>query len=270
MVKDSVEKEVLNIEDEEISLNKSASDVLRSTITAKSNVSSVPLTPSIEKQDKNNNTCNDAHVKTAKKLSYAKVASNKEEILDKKLNFIPTVTNEDGTECVIFEEELVQLGSVRWNLTICGYFVGSKMPIGELGYNLMRMWGKFGLAEIYSTNDEVFCFKFKHEHGMNQVLDSSPWLVGGRPLLVQKWSLDVCLIKSEHVTGPLWIKMYDVPLEAWTVQGISSLASSQGKPLSMDDMIARMCQYGKGRLGYARVLVEVDAKKEFKDNIVVQ
>ncbi|PWA78603.1 hypothetical protein CTI12_AA213030 [Artemisia annua] len=38
----------------------------------------------------------------------------------------------------------------------------------------------------------------------------------------------------------------------------------------MDDMTARMCQYGKGRLGYARVLVEVDAKKEFKDNIVVQ
>ena len=33
VVKDNVEKEVLNIEDEEISLNKSASDVLRSTIT---------------------------------------------------------------------------------------------------------------------------------------------------------------------------------------------------------------------------------------------
>ncbi|PWA79764.1 hypothetical protein CTI12_AA203050 [Artemisia annua] len=38
----------------------------------------------------------------------------------------------------------------------------------------------------------------------------------------------------------------------------------------MDDMTAKMCQYGKGKLGYARVLVEVNAKKEFKDNTVVQ
>ncbi|PWA50389.1 hypothetical protein CTI12_AA473270 [Artemisia annua] len=108
VVKDSVEKEVLNIEDEEISLNKSASDVLRNTVTAVSNVSSVPLTPSVEKQDKSNNTCNDTHVKTAEKLSYAKVASNKEEILDKKLNFIPTVTNEDAFGSKVF-------GSAKWH-----------------------------------------------------------------------------------------------------------------------------------------------------------
>ena len=134
----------------------------------------------------------------------------------------------------------------------------------------MRMWGKLGLGEFFSTNDEVFCFKFKHEHGMNQVLDSSPWLVGGRRLLVQKWCLDVCLVKTEPVNVPLWIKLYDVPLEALTVQGISSLASSLGKPLLMDDMTATVCQYGKGRIGYVRILVEVDAKKEFKYNIVVQ
>nr|GFA93093.1 hypothetical protein [Tanacetum cinerariifolium] len=38
----------------------------------------------------------------------------------------------------------------------------------------------------------------------------------------------------------------------------------------MDEMTANMCQYGRGRIGYARVLVEVDARKQFKEGIDVQ
>ncbi|GKF23543.1 zinc knuckle CX2CX4HX4C containing protein, partial [Tanacetum coccineum] len=64
--------------------------------------------------------------------------------------------------------------------------------------------------------------------------------------------------------------MFDVPLEAWNKKGISKLASSIRKPLEMDEMTANMCQYGKGRIGYARVLVEMDARKQFKEGIDVQ
>ncbi|PWA49443.1 hypothetical protein CTI12_AA482340 [Artemisia annua] len=85
-------------------------------------------------------------------------------------------------------------------------------------------------------------------------------MVGGRPLIVHKWNPDVSFEKKEPESVPLWIKMYDIPLEAWTVQGISTLASYLGKPIMMDDMTAQMCQYGKGRIGYGRVLVEVQAK----------
>ncbi|PWA79614.1 hypothetical protein CTI12_AA204000 [Artemisia annua] len=38
----------------------------------------------------------------------------------------------------------------------------------------------------------------------------------------------------------------------------------------MDAMTTKMCTQGTGRLGYARVLVEVDAKKGLKDSIEVQ
>nr|GEW17516.1 zinc knuckle CX2CX4HX4C [Tanacetum cinerariifolium] len=53
-------------------------------------------------------------------------------------------------------------------------------------------------------------------------------------------------------------------------KGISKLASSVGKPLVMDEMTTNMCQYGRGRVGYARVLVEVDARKKFKEWIEVR
>ncbi|GKE67880.1 RNA-directed DNA polymerase, eukaryota, reverse transcriptase zinc-binding domain protein, partial [Tanacetum coccineum] len=53
-------------------------------------------------------------------------------------------------------------------------------------------------------------------------------------------------------------------------EGISALARSLGRPLIMDNMTARMCQFREGRLDYARVLVEFDVMKGCKDKIEIQ
>lgn len=51
---------------------------------------------------------------------------------------------------------------------------------------------------------------------------------------------------------------------------LSAIASSIGIPIIMDTMTANVCQNGVGRTEYARVLVEVDARKEFKNQIELQ
>ncbi|GKB83822.1 RNA-directed DNA polymerase, eukaryota, reverse transcriptase zinc-binding domain protein [Tanacetum coccineum] len=126
------------------------------------------------------------------------------------------------------KEDLVQLGSEKWNLTICGYFVGMKMSYYELKYNLAR--AKTGTGQ--------------NGHEPNGHL----------------WEA-----KPDKI--PLWIKMYDVPLEAWTSKGISTLASGLGKPLIMDKMTARMCQFGKGRIGYARCSKRPRSEEEKRQDI---
>ncbi|GJV84366.1 hypothetical protein Tco_1524264 [Tanacetum coccineum] len=152
--------------------------------------------------------------------SYAAITSKNINDTNRKLDFEPTMV-EDGNEFVIFDEEKINKGSEKWKLTICRHFIGMKMPYYELKYNLVRMWGKHGLGDMFCNDNEVYCFKFKNE-------------------------------------------------EAWNHKGISKLASSIGKPLIMDEMIANMCQFGRVRIGFARVLIEVDAKKPFKDGIDVQ
>ncbi|GKA03734.1 hypothetical protein Tco_0676515 [Tanacetum coccineum] len=59
-------------------------------------------------------------------------------------------------------------------------------------------------------------------------------------------------------------------MEAWRTDGISALASILGKPLIMDNMTARRCQFGEERMDFARVLVEFDVVKAFKEKIEVQ
>nr|GEW12980.1 zinc knuckle CX2CX4HX4C [Tanacetum cinerariifolium] len=58
--------------------------------------------------------------------------------------------------------------------------------------------------------------------------------------------------------------MFDIPLGAWSTKGISVLTNSLGKPLIMNDMTTKMCQLGKGIIGYVGVLAKVDACKESK------
>ncbi|GJV31548.1 hypothetical protein Tco_1391948 [Tanacetum coccineum] len=61
-----------------------------------------------------------------------------------------------------------------------------------------------------------------------------------------------------------------IPIKAWSIECISALTSSLGKPMKMDDMTAKMCQSGVRRTDYARVLVEFEAKKVMKNEIKIK
>nr|GEX56979.1 RNA-directed DNA polymerase, eukaryota, reverse transcriptase zinc-binding domain protein [Tanacetum cinerariifolium] len=78
------------------------------------------------------------------------------------------------------------------------------------------------------------------------------------------------MIKSELKVLPIWIKMINIPMEAWSVEGISALACSLGKPLVMDEMTIHMCQYGVGMTDYAKVSVKIKAKKDFGNKIKIE
>ncbi|GJT01794.1 RNA-directed DNA polymerase, eukaryota, reverse transcriptase zinc-binding domain protein [Tanacetum coccineum] len=42
--------------------------------------------------------------------------------------------------------------------------------------------------------------------------------VNNKPLVVQKWSIDMCLNKTEPKRIPVWVKLRNVPMEAWSVK----------------------------------------------------
>ncbi|GKD31229.1 RNA-directed DNA polymerase, eukaryota, reverse transcriptase zinc-binding domain protein [Tanacetum coccineum] len=169
----------------------------------------------------------------------------------------------------MFDNESVELGSRNWQNTLCGYFVGCNMVLSELRYNVKRMWSKCGLRDVLPHSNGVFLFKFAKNEGLQFVLENGLWLINDKPLLVQKWQHDICLDKKELSRLPSWVKLLNVPLEAWTHRGISALASGVGKPIIMDSLTIEICHSGKGRLGFAKVLVEVDARKGFTNVVEV-
>ncbi|PWA79105.1 hypothetical protein CTI12_AA208420 [Artemisia annua] len=137
---------------------------------------------------------------------------------------------------------------------------GYVMNANELRYNLRRMWNGQGFKDVIETTNEMYLLQFHNEICMNSIKESGPWMM----------DISVCLDKVEPKVLLVSIKMCNVLLETWTKEGISALASICGKPLIMDVVTATNYKYGDGRLGYARVLVEIDASKELpKTNDVV-
>ncbi|GJZ49115.1 zinc knuckle CX2CX4HX4C containing protein [Tanacetum coccineum] len=123
---------------------------------------------------------------------------------------------------------------------------------------------------IMKKGSERWNLIFNNKEGMQAIIDKGLWMVNNRPLIMQKWNLEIGMQKAEHCKLPVWVRMTDVPLEAWSTDGISALASSLGIPLIMDAITASMCHSGMGRTDFARVLIEMDANKEFKSVIEVQ
>ncbi|GJU58664.1 RNA-directed DNA polymerase, eukaryota, reverse transcriptase zinc-binding domain protein [Tanacetum coccineum] len=137
----------------------------------------------------------------------------------------------------------------------------------ELNKNLFSIPTSLAL---HTKRNGVWLFKFRHGEHLDTIVEQSPWIVNGKPLMVQKWNLDVCIEKAEPGKIPIWIKLSNIPLEAWSVKGISALSSRLGKPLVMDNMTTCMCHNGTGRAAYARVMIEIDAKKGYKESIEIQ
>ncbi|GJT08314.1 RNA-directed DNA polymerase, eukaryota, reverse transcriptase zinc-binding domain protein [Tanacetum coccineum] len=198
--------------------------------------------------------------------SYASMV--KMDDVPKNLEFIPTVVT--GIEVVIFDEDLVQKGEKMELTVFVVNLLGMRCILVNSGIILEGCGGKYGIDEIDKGKNGQYMFKFKDDKGMNTILEKGPWMVKGKPLFVQKWSPEIGMTKVEPKKLPVWVKIIHVPLEAWSVKGISVLASGLGTPIVMDSMTASMCHRGIGNLSYARVLVEMDATKELKNEIEIQ
>ncbi|PWA51380.1 hypothetical protein CTI12_AA463630 [Artemisia annua] len=181
--------------------------------------------------------------------TYAKMLKKDVNNVHKELVYIAPNVNKDGEETVVFYEEIVQKGSMKWINTVCGYFVRQNMSIHELRYHIRRMWSRYGIKEITDNGNGMNLFKFRDEIGMNQVLSRGPWMVNSRPMFVQKWDPEIGMIKVEPVKLPVWVRLMKVPLESWSVKGISAIAR---------------------KTNYARVLVEVEAGKELKNTVKIE
>ncbi|GKE08902.1 hypothetical protein Tco_1412453 [Tanacetum coccineum] len=119
--------------------------------------------------------------------------------------------------------------------------------------------------EIVKDSDEITSNVNDKQNSYAKTLTKSLNVDGNRlfvvPTSINNKGEEVVLFDEEL------IRLYNVPLEAWSIKGISTISSRLGRPIMMDQITLVMCKEGSGRFGYARVLVKVDASKSLLDKV---
>ncbi|KAL0286242.1 UNVERIFIED_CONTAM: hypothetical protein Sangu_2741500 [Sesamum angustifolium] len=153
----------------------------------------------------------------------------------KTLHFVPP-TRQNGEIIIRPTKEVVDNGSKKWRSTAVGIF-----------------W----------ENDRTF-LKWNHfRMAMEDVIEGGPWLFQGQPIVLQPWEQGI-ITSAKHTQIPVWIRLKHLPMEYWTDEGLSTVASGVGTPLYTDG-ITKDCS----RLDFARVCVMLDFNSTLPKHLVV-
>ncbi|KAL0394965.1 UNVERIFIED_CONTAM: hypothetical protein Slati_4462700 [Sesamum latifolium] len=120
------------------------------------------------------------------------------------------------------------------------------------------------VKEVIGTQNGFYFFRFKSEVAMEEVIAGGPWLLYGQPIVLQRWESGMTLRKHKHTQVPSWIKLQNLPVEFWTDEGLSTVASGVGHPL-YSAAITKVCM----RLDFARVCVMLEISSKLLKHMVI-
>jgi len=139
----------------------------------------------------------------------------------------------DGRVTVTPTLDVFKDGCEFWKSTLVGHFVGQKLPYPVVNSIAKRIRGSYDLLEVLSLDNGFFIFTFDFVDHATNVLERAPWHMANMPLVLKRWQPNMQFLKDDLARVPVWVRLYNVPLEYWTIK----------------------------RLSYARVCVEIDASK---------
>ena len=117
---------------------------------------------------------------------------------------------------------------------------------------------------VKPARHNLFIIQLPNADTMDRVLESGPWHIQNKPLIVRKWEPGLQSLEFNMRKLPIWVHLGNVPLEIFTNKGLSYIASILGTPLYMDRITAR-----QERLAYAKICVEIEACKEIPQTIEI-
>nr|GEU86162.1 hypothetical protein [Tanacetum cinerariifolium] len=138
-----------------------------------------------------------------------------------------TLVNEEiiaDSDCVL-SKAATDLVKNRYVNCIMGFFVDKDPSFHVVQQYVKNTWSKFAFEKITRNDEGVYLLKFASKSGMDNVLEKGPWIIRKSPIILNKWTPSVSLKKGEVTKVPVWVKLYNVPVLAYSVDGLSLIAT---------------------------------------------
>ncbi|GJT77575.1 zinc knuckle CX2CX4HX4C containing protein [Tanacetum coccineum] len=152
--------------------------------------------------------------------------------------------------------------------TLYGYFIRKRLAFHIVEAYARNTWSKFGFERVIMRKG-FYLFQFLTKAGMAKVLENGPWLIRLIPIFLNIWSVNTKLERDVITMAPVWVKIHNVPIGAFSEVGLSLITSKLGGLIMMDAYTSDLCLNLWGRNSYSRVLVEVSSTCKFVESLVV-
>jgi hypothetical protein len=162
-------------------------------------------------------------------------------------------------------KEAIEEGISKWSPSLVGQFLDKPLPFYIVKRTVDSMWAQYGKVEVFLMENGLYLFRFADVKTRDDVMEEKIWHIINKPLILRKWTPGMQLLKISLSTVPIWIKIHNLPIEFWSSTCLSYVASGIGKPLCADSVTEEQL-----RLGFARVLVEVNVESDFPKEVEVE
>ncbi|GJQ92202.1 retrotransposon protein, putative, ty1-copia subclass [Tanacetum coccineum] len=95
--------------------------------------------------------------------------------------------------------------------------------------------------------------------GLDSLLENGSWFIRNNSLILKKWHPNENLMKEDISTVLVWVKLYGVPVTAFSEDGLSAISTKLDTPLMLDSYTSDMCMQSWGRSSYTRAMIELRA-----------
>ncbi|GLT52711.1 hypothetical protein SLA2020_260350 [Shorea laevis] len=172
--------------------------------------------------------------------------------VSKPLNFHPHVLD-NGKLRVKVPRAIRDEGIKLWEDCLIGTFMGDAPSYGHILSMANRIWGKRCHISVTGLNNNSFLFKIPDPSTRAWVLNSGPWHVAHKTLVMRKWEPNYKEFKQDPKRMPIWVKLWDVPMDLFSVESLCYIASGIGVPLALDKATE-----DRTRVDFAKVCVEIE------------
>nr|GEX27097.1 hypothetical protein [Tanacetum cinerariifolium] len=110
---------------------------------------------------------------------------------------------------------------------------------------------------------------YRYFIGLEDVLENGPWMICNSSIILKKWFVSTHISKEELTCSPVWVKIHDVPIQVFSKDGLSIIASQISKPNMLDQYTFTMCIESWGRSSFAHCLIEINADDVLKESLTI-
>ncbi|KAF8083331.1 hypothetical protein N665_0780s0004 [Sinapis alba] len=146
------------------------------------------------------------------------------------------VTMKDGIGSVIVPEEITKDVEPLWDDFLIGKFLDNAPHVAKIHAIVNKIWAlndKAQMIDVFEVNTTTMKFRIMNSSVRNRILRRGMWNLAGIPVVMTKWSPVVEKQKPEVQSIPMWVHLKNVPMNMFSWQGLSFVASPVGSPVRL-------------------------------------